>query len=95
MCPIGLPDLVFAPGLISKPLHRWTDLLVGRRWLLSFCSALNCVAVSLSTWSTSPLRRAATAASVFLKYCRMRVSYSGAPRKKSLLRLSVAYWSVL
>ena len=92
--PIGFPVRVWAPELISiavQPLAACWYVVT----LLALSSAPNCVAVTPPSSSSWPLRRAATAASLFEKYCEMRVSNLGAPMKKSLLAFRVAYWFVL
>ena len=57
-------------------------------------SASYWVAVRSSISLICPLRSAATAASPLLKYCMISVWNFGAPMKKLLLAVSVAYWLV-
>ena len=62
---------------------------------LTCLSELNCGAVRpYSTTSSWPLRSADTIASLLLKYWTISVWNFGAPRKKPLFAVSVAYWFV-
>jgi hypothetical protein len=82
---------VRAPGLSSIAVQV-LDTDGYRAMFLSPFSASNWVAVRSSISSIWPLSSAATAASLSLKYCTISVRNFGAPMKKLLLAVSVAYW---